>query len=77
MTTVKRHWRLCLFGLTLMMVAGGVLEGHNATAADSISRITPELISAPKTTGCDMQGGALKTELANITATLLAPEGSQ
>jgi len=50
---------------------------HDATAADSISQIVPELITAPRAVGCDMQSDALKTQLDEALAAPLTSGRSQ
>ena len=50
---------------------------RHAVAADSIAQIAPELITAPRATGCEGQVRALSDQLAEATAALLASEGPQ
>jgi len=47
---------------------------RDALAADGIGQIALKVLAMPRTTGCDMRGDALRTQLAKKTADLLVPE---
>jgi ferric-dicitrate binding protein FerR (iron transport regulator) len=50
---------------------------HDAAAADNIRQIVPELLIAPRVTGCETQAMTLNSQLAKAVVTLLRSEDSR